>query len=318
MGRPLVSIITPVLNRAGIIGGCLDSVAAQTYEPIEHIVVDGGSTDGTLELLERHRPLHDFRFISEPDGGMYEAINKGISLARGDVLAYLNSDDLYLPWSVDVAVRALTPSTELVYGDLGVFRVASNGHPRHFRIQFYPDFNLRYYSFVAVLGQPTVFWRRSLTERIGLFDTGYQLIGDCEYWLRAAVRGATPKHIPEVMAVQVEHESTLRATHATKLREEFEALRSSMALVLDPPSQPMWEQVKKSLAWRARQLEFFYAMRTEDPNKWPNFVKTLRTHGVSMRSRDLRLLAPARWRGDASLFGEALRVDDLFAEGAPL
>jgi glycosyltransferase involved in cell wall biosynthesis len=310
--RPLVSIITPVLNRAQIIGGCLDSVAAQTYESIEHIVVDGASSDGTLEVLERHRTPHPFRFISEPDRGMYDAINKGISLARGDILAYLNSDDLYLPWSVDVAARALAPSRELVYGDLGVFRVASNGHPGHFRIQFYPDFNLRYYSFVAVMGQPTVFWRRSLTERIGLFDIEYRLIGDCEYWLRAALHGATPRHIPEVMAVQVEHESTLRATHAMRLREEFETLRRAMAEVIDPPSHPMWERVRKSLAWRVRQVEFFYAMHTKDPNKWRNFVKTLRARGVNFTPRDLRLLAPARWRGDASLFGEELRVDDFY------
>jgi hypothetical protein len=98
------------------------------------------------------------------------------------------------------------------------------------------------------------------------------------------------------------------------LREEFDALRNSMSVVLDPPSRPMWEQVKKSLAWRARQLEFFYAMRTKDPNKWPKFVKTLRAHGVSMRSRDLRLLAPARWRGDASLFGEGIRLHELYGE----
>jgi glycosyltransferase involved in cell wall biosynthesis len=312
--RPLVSIITPVLNRVGIVGGCLDSVAAQTYPAIEHIVVDGGSTDGTLELLARHRPPHEFSFISEPDTGMYDAINKGISLARGDVLAYLNSDDLYLPWSIDVAVRALAPARELIYGDLGVFHVGSNGHAATFSVQFYPDFSLRYYSFVAALGQPTVFWRRSLTERIGLFDTKYELIGDCEYWLRAALHGAKPRHVPEVMAVQVEHESTLRATQATKLRQEFETLRRSMAAVVDPPSHPMWERVRKSLVWRVRQVEFFYAMKTDDPHKWRNFVETLRAHGVNLRSRDLRLLAPARWRGDASLFGEALRVHDFFRE----
>ena len=101
---------------------------------------------------------------------MYDAINKGISLAHGDVLAYLNSDDFYLPWSVDVAVRALQSGVDLVYGDLGIMSADANGRPDMFSIQFYPDFDLRYYTFVGVLGQPTVFWRRSLTEKIGLFD----------------------------------------------------------------------------------------------------------------------------------------------------
>ncbi len=143
--RPLVSIITPVLNRVETMRTCLASVARQTYQPIEHIVVDGGSTDGTLELVEAHRASHRFQWISEPDKGMYDAINKGMSLAQGDVLAYLNSDDLYLPWSVGVAAHALRPGIELIYGDLGVLSADANGKPRAFSIQFYPDFDLRYY-----------------------------------------------------------------------------------------------------------------------------------------------------------------------------
>lgn len=311
MGRPLVSIITPVLNRVETMRTCLASVASQTYQPIEHIVVDGGSTDGTLELIGAHRASHRFHWISEPDKGMYDAINKGISLAHGDVLAYLNSDDLYLPWSVDVAVRALQPGIELIYGDLGILLARANGKPGAFSIQFYPDFDLRYYSFVGTLGQPTVFWRRSLTEKIGPFDIRYRLIGDCEYWLRAALGGARLRHIPELMAVQVEHGSTLRATEATRLSEEFDTLRRAMTAVIDPPSSLRWERLKESVAWRARQLEFFYAMKARYPHRWPHFVKELHAHGVDVRSRDLRVLAPARWRGDASLLDDATRISEI-------
>jgi glycosyltransferase involved in cell wall biosynthesis len=305
MGRPLVSIITPVLNRVETMRTCLASVASQTYQPIEHIVVDGGSTDGTLDFIGAHRASYRFHWISEPDKGMYDAINKGISLAHGDVLAYLNSDDLYLPWSVDVAVRALQPGIELIYGDLGILLARANGKLGAFSIQFYPDFDLRYYSFVGTLGQPTVFWRRSLTEKIGPFDIRYRLIGDCEYWLRAALGGARLRHVPELMAVQVEHGSTLRATEATRLSEEFDTLRRAMMAVIDPPPSLRWERLKKSVAWRARQLEFFYSMKARHPHKWRHFVKELHAHGVDVRSRDLRLLAPARWRGDASLLGNA-------------
>ena len=308
MARPLVSIITPVLNRVETMRLCLDSVAGQTYQPIEHIVVDGGSTDGTQDLIRKHRPTYRYRWISEPDDGMYEAINKGISLAQGDVLAYLNSDDFYLPWSVGVAVRALQPPIELTYGDLGIVSVAADGNPTAFSIQFYPDFDLRYYSFVGVLGQPTVFWRRSLTARIGLFDSRYRLIGDCEYWLRAAQRGATFKHVPELLAVQVEHETTLRATQAVRLRAEFSTLRDAMRTVVDPPSCIRCEQLKKSVVWRVRQLEFIYAMKSGRPHKWGHLVKELRAHGIDVSSRDLRLLAPARWRGDATLLRDPSRI----------
>jgi glycosyltransferase involved in cell wall biosynthesis len=300
--RPVVSIITPVLNRAETIGTCLASIGRQWYDRIEHIVIDGGSTDGTVELLRDHAPLHPFRWMSEPDGGMYEAINKGIALAKGEIVAYLNSDDLYLPWSVDVAVRELDRETDLVYGDLAVHSAVTSSNGPSFYIQFYPDFDLRHYSFVRVIGQPTVFWRRALTERIGPFDASYRLIGDCEYWLRAAINGAVLKHVSEIMAVQVEHASTLRSTHPRALEDEFARLRRAMKEVVAPPASPRWETFKKSLTWRACQIEFFYAMRARHPHKWVHFVENLRTHGVDVELRDLRMLAPARWRGNASLF----------------
>jgi glycosyltransferase involved in cell wall biosynthesis len=315
MGGPLVSIITPVLNRVETMGACLASIARQTYRPIEHIVVDGGSTDGTLDLLREFRAPYPFHWVSEPDNGMYEAINKGIAISHGDVLAYLNSDDLYLPWSVEVAVRALQhPGVELIYGDLGVFNAKKNGTLDDFYIQFRADFTLRHYSFVSTIGQPTVFWRRSLTERIGLFDTGYRLIGDCEYWLRAAVSGAKPRHVPEVMALQVEHGSTLRATQPSLLQEEFDRLRRSMMAVVDPPSSMKWERIKKKLARRVRELEFFYAMKAKHPHKWQHCIQTLHAHGLDVRPRDLRLLAPARWREGASLFGDAGRLRDILGQ----
>jgi glycosyltransferase involved in cell wall biosynthesis len=312
MGDPLVSIITPVLNRVETMGASLASIARQTYRPIEHIVVDGGSTDGTLDLLRKYRAPYPFHWVSEPDNGMYEAINKGIAISRGEVLAYLNSDDLYLPWSVEVAVRALQQlGVELIYGDLGIFFAKENGRLEDFYIEFRSDFTLRHYSFVSTIGQPTVFWRRSLTERIGLFDTGYRLIGDCEYWLRAAVRGAKLRHVPEVMALQVEHGSTLRATQPSLLQEEFDRLRRSMMEVVDPPFSMQWERIRKKLAGRMRQLEFFYALKTKDPRKWQHFVHTLHAHGVDLRLRDLRVLAPARWHGDASLFGHVRYLHDI-------
>ena len=311
MERPLVSIITPVLNRVDTIGTCLASVAGQTYERIEHIVVDGGSTDGTLEYLDSYRASYPFHWISESDNGMYDAINKGLLHARGDVLAYLNSDDLYFPWSVDVAVRALQPGIDLIYGDMGVLVAEQNESPSSFYIQFYPKFSMAHYSFVATIGQPTVFWRRSLMERIGLFDVQFRLLGDCEYWLRAAIGGSKPRHIPELMAVQVEHGSTLRVTQATRLSEEFDRLREAMKAVVDPPFSLRWQGLKRSLAWRARQLEFFYAMKARHAHKWRHFVEDLHVRGVDVRWRDLRLLAPAAFRGDASLFGDASVVHEL-------
>jgi glycosyltransferase involved in cell wall biosynthesis len=117
-------------------------VAAQTYPNVEHIVVDGGSTDGTIEIVEAFESSHALRWISEPDGGMYEAVNKGLRLARGALLAYVNSDDMYLPWSVEVAAEQLSRGADLVFGDMGLL---TRGW-KTFRPQFYRPFDLNYYT----------------------------------------------------------------------------------------------------------------------------------------------------------------------------
>jgi len=314
--EPVVSIVTPVLNRVEMMRACLESVASQTYGRIEHIVIDGGSTDGTRELIESHSPSHPYRWTSEPDGGMYEAINKGLALAKGDVLAYLNSDDLYLPWSIEVALRALRrPGTDLVYGDMGVLRAGRDGRPSRFNLLFYPDFDLRHFAFVDAVGQPTVFWRRSVTDRIGDFDTRYRLIADCEYWLRAALSGATMHHVPEVLALQVDHGTTLRVTQQRRLLDEFRSLRDEMSRFVPRPRSTGWQRLRTGVFWRMRQLEFFSAMRARRARRWPRFVGLLHRHGISVRVRDLRTILPARWRGNASLFGDPRRVYEILVSG---
>ena len=253
-----MSIITPVLNRVETMSTCLASsrkpdISADRAHR-RRWRIDGWNVGAHRRVS---RLLTAFDWVSEPDNGMYDAINKGIALAQGDVFAYLNSDDLYFPWSVEVAVRALSPGIELIYGDLAILEARPEETSDAFYIQFYPDFDLRHYSYVGVLGQPTVFWRRDLTEEIGLFDNRYRLIGDCDYWLRAAMSGANLRHVPEVMAVQTEHATTLRATQGPRLREEFDTLRQAMTAVIEPPSSLRWERLTNSVVWRARQLEFF-------------------------------------------------------------
>jgi glycosyltransferase involved in cell wall biosynthesis len=114
---PLVSIITPSLNAVRFIGDTLDSVRAQDYPNIEHVVVDGGSEDGTVDLLRRAPGVV---WTSRKDAGMYDAINSGLRMARGEIVAYQNADDRYVtPDAVSTAVRYLRdhPDTDVVYGD---------------------------------------------------------------------------------------------------------------------------------------------------------------------------------------------------------
>jgi len=307
MGSPLVSIITPVLNRADTIRACLRSVSAQTHPNLEHIVVDGGSTDGTVQIIESFQSNHALTWISEPDDGMYGAINKGLRLAKGAVVAYLNSDDVYLPWSVEVAEAHLASGVDLVYGDMGILKRGR----RIFLPQFYEPFDLNYYTHFTTIGQPTVFWRSDMTSHIGYFDTSYQLIGDCEYWLRAAVAGHSLAHVDEILAIQVEHGGTLRNRRREELQDEFVRLRSSYEDVAGPPARHATRFIARGLRWRAEQIRFGISSGMASPSKWPRFLGFLRSHGIQVSRRSLMwFMLPGRfWPRDLS----TVDVDELEA-----
>ena len=106
--NPRISIVTPTYNSEEYLEACILSIRNQCYENLEHIIIDGGSTDGTLEIIRKYEHDYPLRWISEPDGGMYDAINKGFSMAAGDILAWLNSDDFYFPWTCEVVAGAFS------------------------------------------------------------------------------------------------------------------------------------------------------------------------------------------------------------------
>jgi len=222
MCQSLVSVITPSFNQGRFIEDTIRSIGLQTYERVEHIVVDGGSTDGTLDILKRHQRSYSLHWLSEPDEGMYDAINKGLRLARGDILGYLNCDDFYLPWSIEVAVEHLADSV-LIFGDLIRLDELTNTISPLFSLPFM----LGYYSCFGFISQPTVFFRRQILEQIGFFDhTSFRLVADCDYWLRCALAGIRPGKVWEFLAVEREHSMMQRTAKSKQLREELTRLRS--------------------------------------------------------------------------------------------
>jgi glycosyltransferase involved in cell wall biosynthesis len=218
--RPLVSVVTPSLNQARYIVETIRSVRSQTYGNIEHIVVDGGSTDGTVETLVGHE-APAFRWVSEPDRGMYDAINKGLGLATGEILAYLNSDDLYPPWTVERIVEffAAHPDTDLVYGDYVQLDEAGRQ-----MLLLQPPYNATYIRRSGFIPQPTAFWRRSVIEGIGGFDTTLQFVGDCDYWIRAGQRFGVVK-LDEVLAFDRIQPGAKRSMNDIALRTELDSVR---------------------------------------------------------------------------------------------
>ncbi len=219
---PLVSIVTPSLNQGAFIEETILCIKNQCYSNIEHIIVDGGSTDNTLDIIKKYEGTYNMKWISEPDSGMYEAINKGIRKARGEILTYLNADDLYLHWTISVVVEYLNQHREvdLVYGDL----INMNVETQRNTLWFYPKFSLSFLLKRGTLGQPTVFFRKSVVEKVGLFDESLKLVGDCEYWMRVGKQCKVSK-IEEFLAIARDHPTTLREKRQQQLREELQSVR---------------------------------------------------------------------------------------------
>jgi glycosyltransferase involved in cell wall biosynthesis len=185
------------LNSAGTIADCLESVRRQTHPDIEHIVVDGMSDDGTREIIERYDP-YLARAIVEPDNGIYDAMNKGIRAATGDVVGILNADDMMQsPDTVATIAEAFQAGWEAVYGDLVIVR-------RH-----RPDEVLRYVSgrffatwmvrFGLMVPHPTFYARRELFQRFGEYRTDYRVAADFELLARFFAGKVRPGYIPQVL-----------------------------------------------------------------------------------------------------------------------
>lgn len=220
---PLVTIVTPTYNREAYLRWTINSVRNQTYSNLEHIVVDGASTDGTIELLRKMERTYRMRWTSAPDAGMYHAINDGLQHARGEILAYLNSDDVYFPWAVEAVVDAFQrhPEADFIYGDA----LAVDDETGKAVLYWMLPFDLDYIRRNGFLAQPTVFWRKSAFERIGPFDVTLRYVADCDYWMRAGADHSFMK-IDEFLAIERLHRATLREAIGAPLWAELAGVRS--------------------------------------------------------------------------------------------
>jgi glycosyltransferase involved in cell wall biosynthesis len=193
---PLVTIVTPSYNQGRFIRATIESVRKQDYPRIEYLVMDGGSTDETVSILREYSDR--LRWVSESDHGQAHAINKGWRQARGSILAYLNSDDVYLPGAIAQAVAALEahPEAAAVYGE--GYHVDEEGRvlERYPTESFNPD-RLQETCFIC---QPTVFLRREAVERAGYLDESLRYCMDYDLWIRLTRAGKILSHTPHYLA----------------------------------------------------------------------------------------------------------------------
>jgi hypothetical protein len=178
--RPLVSVITVIFNGCPHVENCLASVFAQDYANIEHIVVDGGSTDGTLDLLREHDDEIAF-WKSEPDGGVYDAWNKGLREARGEWICFLGVDDEFLPGAVSAYMACAADNPQAEYLSSKVKWVHPSGYERTLGE---PWIWPRFAKFMCTAHVGSMH-RRRLFDRVGVYNTSYRIVGDYELLLRS-------------------------------------------------------------------------------------------------------------------------------------
>lgn len=224
-----ITIITAVYNRETTIRQALESVASQAYANVEHMVVDGASTDDTLSIIDSHL-TEKMRIISEPDKGIYDALNKGISAASGDIVGLMHSDDFFAHDDVLAKVAACFERTgvDAVYGDLD-YVSARNAHHivRHWRSGDYQRQSLKW---GWMPPHPTLFVRRKVFELFGDYDTSYQIAADYDAMLRWLWKGRVQAaYIPEVLVkMRVGGESNRSLERIfRKSKEDYRALRTN-------------------------------------------------------------------------------------------
>lgn len=193
---PLVSIVTPSFNSGQFLEQAIQSVISQDYPHLEHIIVDGGSTDSTLSILQRYAT--PVAWVSEPDAGQADAINKGFRRARGDIIGWLNADDTYQPGAIASAVTYLQaqPEVDLVYGSYN-FIDADGRLLRHHPV---PEFSLKRLLYGdTIIPQTSMFFRRRLIDAVGGVKPDLHYVMDWEFVFRLA-RQFTVKRAPETWA----------------------------------------------------------------------------------------------------------------------
>jgi hypothetical protein len=229
-----ISVVTPNFNGADLLERAIKSVISQDYNDVEHIVMDGGSTDASLEVVERYS--HKLtRVVSEKDNGQYDAIGKGFAMATGDILCWLNSDDLYFPWTMRVVARIFSdyPQIQWIMGvrcelrDGAVQGISSvNPFPRDVIRSgaFYPRG-------LGCIMQEACFWRRSLYEKVGGISTKWPFAGDYELWIRFAEQ--TDLVVTSALLGGFNYTGKNRSMlNVETWQEEVDAIRSTIAAPL--------------------------------------------------------------------------------------
>ena len=216
-----LSIITPSFNHAQYVEDTIQSVLHQTGVDVEHIVIDGGSTDGTTDILRRYPHL---QWISERDKGQSQAINKGFARATGDIVAWINSDDYYAENILSDVIEYFTvhPECSVLYGDIAYIDAAK-------RMRYILEGpSISYMSLIRdpdIIRQPSMFWRKSAMDAVGVLDEDLHVVMDFDFFIRLAKKFEY-HYIPKTISFFRDYSDN--KTHALMKRQALELFRLSL------------------------------------------------------------------------------------------
>lgn len=256
---PLVSIITPSFNQARFLEATLRSVLEQDYPRIEYLVVDGASTDGSVDIIRRYED-HLTWWVSEKDSGQSDAINKGLRRARGEIIGWLNSDDVYQPGGIAAAVAVFQshPEAAVVYSN--ALAIDANG--QSFNIMEARQFSLVDLMAFKIICQPAAFMRRSILEQANYLNPAYHLLMDHLLWINMA-RLAPLVYVPQAWAAARYHDQAKNRTRGAAWGQE------ARVLIEDLKARPEFAEIisanKKRIMAGVDRFDAFYLTDSGQP-----------------------------------------------------
>ena len=245
---PRIAVVTPSLNQGRFLTQTVESVLSQGYPGLEYIIIDGGSTDNSVEIIKEYEPWLAY-WVSEPDRGQSDAINKGFTRSTAEVLAWLNSDDLYKPGALRTVGEAFADDpTRLWVAGVGRF-VDEAGQPLYTLKARTPSCIAEYLAGFGGMAQPSSFWRRSLWEKAGgrlREDLHYCM--DEDLWIRFALTGARPYVLDAALCVRRIHALAKTATSEAGFVEDMTSIVREYGCHVPPQDYCVWRQLVSNRA----------------------------------------------------------------------
>jgi glycosyltransferase involved in cell wall biosynthesis len=270
---PLVTIVTPSYNQGRFLEATLRSVLEQDYSNIEYLVVDGASTDSSVEIIRRYAERLTW-WVSEKDSGQSAAINKGFQRARGEIIGWLNSDDIYQPGAITAAVAAFKshPEAVVVYGD--ALAIDTDGKP--FNMMHTRQYTLNDLLAFNIICQPAAFMRRSSLEQVNYLNPAYHLLMDNLLWINMARIGPIV-YFPQIWAAARYHDQAKNRTRGAAYGQE------ARVLIGDLKSKPEFAQIicedeKRIMAGMNRFDAFYLTEAGQADNALRAYWQAFRLH----------------------------------------